>query len=103
MALGVVTCARSSASEGGWEVEGVSTSASEGTAAVDACDSSGSSVGVCSPSSASSVSIELASSTGCVRDGRARPSSSASTGALRRLLRRAARGGKGPGTDCQGN
>jgi hypothetical protein len=100
MALGVVTCAKSSASEGGWEVEGVSTSASEGTAAVDACDSSGSSVGVCSPSSASSVSI---SSTGCVRDGRARPSSSASTNALRRLLRRAARGGKGPGTDCQGN
>jgi hypothetical protein len=42
---GVVTCARST-SEGGCEVEGVSTSASEGTAAVEASDSAGSSVGV---------------------------------------------------------
>lgn len=46
---GVIDCAKS-ASEGGCEVDGVSTSASEGPAIVEACDSSGSSVGVRSPS-----------------------------------------------------
>jgi len=74
---------------------------SEGTATVDASDSSGPSVGVCSPSSTSSVS-SVGSSTACSRDGRARPSSSASTGARRLRLRPPARGGKGPGAESQG-
>ena len=100
MAEGVVVCVRST-SEGGWEVDGVSTSASEGTATVDASDSSGSSVGVRSPSSGSSDSCTTSSTT-CSREGRARPSSSASTGARRLRLRPAARAGNGPGTDSQG-
>jgi hypothetical protein len=55
-------------------VDGVSTSASEGTAAVDARDSVGSSVGVCSPSATSSVVSATLTSTACSREGRARPS-----------------------------
>jgi hypothetical protein len=76
---------------------------------VDACDSSGSSIGVrssdanCSGSSTASASIGSASTT-CSRDGKANPSSSIETGARRRLLRPAARGGKGAsGTDSQGS
>jgi hypothetical protein len=96
-----VTCATST-SDGGCEVEGVSTSASEGTAAVDASDSVGSSVGVCSPSLISTLS-EALSSTACSREGSARPSSPAATGALLRRLRPAARGGNGPGAEIQGS
>jgi hypothetical protein len=82
-------------------VDGVSTSVSEGTAIVEACETAGSSVGVSSPSAASS-SFDLSSSAAWARRGRATPCSSAATGALRRLLRRAARGGNGPGADSQG-
>ena len=102
IAEGVVTCVRST-SDGGCEVEGVSTSASEGTATVDASDSVGSSVGVRSPSAASSTSSTGSSSKACSRDGRARPSSPAATGARRLLLPLAARGGNGPGTDSHGS
>ena len=84
-----------SSSDGGCEVEGVSTSVSEGTATVDACEGAGSSVGVRVPCSSWS--------TGCSREGSAKPCSSVDTGALRRLGRREARAGKAAsGTESQG-
>ena len=95
-------CARST-SDGGCEVDGVSTSPSEGTAAVDACDSSGPSVGVRSLSSLSSAPVAGSSKT-WPREGRARPASCAGTMALFLLLRPAARAGKSAsGTDSQGS
>ena len=102
VADGAVDWAKST-SEGGCEVEGVSTSASEGPATVDAWDSSGSSVGVLLPSVSSSDSLEASWSPACSREGRARDCSSVDTGALRRLLGREARAGKSDsGTDSQG-
>jgi hypothetical protein len=102
VADGVVECAMST-SEGGCEVDGVSSSASEGPAIVDACDSSGSSVGVRSPSVSCSTSFGASSSTACSREGKASACSSVETGALRRLLRREARGGKSASaTESQG-
>jgi hypothetical protein len=102
VADGVVDCARST-SEGGCEVEGVSISASEGPAMVEACDSSGSSVGLRSPSVSCSTAFSVSSSTACSREGRASACSSVETGALRRLLPREARGGKSSsGTESQG-
>lgn len=99
---GVVACATST-SEGGCEVEGVSTSASEGPAIVDACDSSGSSVGVRSASMSCSGPFDASSLTAWSREGKARGCSSVDTGALRRLLPREARAGKpSSGTDSQG-
>lgn len=99
---GVVDCAKS-ASEGGCEVDGVSTSASEGPAMVEACDSSGSSVGVKSPSVSCPDSFVSCSSTACSREGSAKACSSVDTGALRLLRPRAARAGKSEsGTDSQG-
>jgi hypothetical protein len=99
---GVADCATST-SEGGWEVDGVSTSASEGPATVEACDSSGSSVGVCWPSVPWSTYLASCSSTACSREGRARAWSSTDTGALRLLRPRAAHAGKSEsGTDSQG-
>lgn len=99
---GVVDWARST-SEGGCEVEGVSTSASDGPAIVDAWDSSGSSVGVLSPSVSSSVSFKASSSTAWSREGNAKDCSSVDTGALRLLFPREARTGKSDsGTESQG-
>lgn len=84
-------------------MDGVSTSASDGTAMVDACDSSGSSVGVRVPSASCSLSSDVSSSTACSREGSASPSSSVDTGALRRRRRLEARAGKSEsGTDSQG-
>lgn len=51
-----------SASEGGCDVEGVSVSISEGASKVDACESSGPSVGVRSGSTCTSDSCEVCSS-----------------------------------------
>lgn len=100
--VGVVAWVRS-ASEGGCDVEGVSISASEGTATVEACDSSGSSVGVWIPSVVCSVSTKDSSGAACSREGNARPSSCAGTATLRLLLRLAARGGNSAsGTDSHG-
>jgi hypothetical protein len=79
---GAADCARST-SEGGCEVDGVSTSASEGAAMVEACDSSGSSVGVSWPWRSRSTYLASWSLTGCSREGRAKAWSSSGTGALR--------------------
>jgi len=99
---GGADCARS-ASEGGCEVDGVSTSASEGAGIVEACESSGSSVGVSWPWVPWSRYAASCSSTGCSREGRAKAWSSMDTGALRLRRRCAARGGKtDSGTDNQG-
>lgn len=99
---GVAEGARST-SDGGCEVEGVSTPASEGPAMVDACEAAGSSVGVRVPCSPWSEAAERCFSAGCSRDGSAKPCSSVDTGALRRLGRREARAGKASsGTENQG-
>jgi hypothetical protein len=88
VADGVVDCARST-SEGGCEVEGVSISASEGPAMVEACDSSGSSVGLRSPSVSCSTAFSVSSSTACSREGPSAVSflEKRAVGSLRRVRR----------------